>query len=82
MAELYNISVISFILDILFTALCELFDKADTGGDGTISIDEYAAMCDEYGIELTEDHMEAVRAVANKDGEVTEQRDRDRFLLS
>ena len=54
----------------MFAALFELFDKADTGGDGTISIEEYVAMCDEYGIELTEDHMEGVRAIANEDGEV------------
>ena len=55
---------------ILFIALCELFDKADTGGDGTISIEEYTAMCDEYGIELTEEHLEGVRAIANESGEV------------
>ena len=61
----------SFLLIcFVFAALCELFDKADTGGDGTISIEEYVAMCDEYGIELTDDHMEGVRAIANEDGEV------------
>ena len=53
-----------------FPALCELFDKADTGGDGTISIQEYIAMCDEYGVELTEEHLEGVKAIANDDGEV------------
>ena len=52
------------------TALCELFDKADTGGDGTISIAEYTAMCDEYGIELTEEHLEGVKAISNEQGEV------------
>ena len=41
-------------LSFLFLALCELFDKADTGGDGTISIQEYIAMCDEYGIAINE----------------------------
>ena len=55
--------------DVL-AALCELFDKADTGGDGTISIAEYVAMCDEYGVELTEEHLEGVRAIANDSGEV------------
>ena len=52
------------------SALCELFDKADTGGDGTISIPEYIVMCEEYGIEITEDHIESVRAIANENGEV------------
>ena len=50
--------------------MCELFDKADTGGDGTISIPEYMAMCEEYGIELTEEHIQTVKAIANDDGEV------------
>ena len=56
----------------LFSALCELFDKADTGGDGTISIEEYVAMCDEYGVELTEEHLDGVRAIANANGEVVQ----------
>ena len=54
----------------LFSALCELFDKADTGGDGTISIQEYIAMCDEYGIAINEEHIESVKAIANENGEV------------
>ena len=53
------------------TALCELFDKADTGGDGTISLEEYMVMCDEYGIELNEEHLRDVRSIANDDGEVS-----------
>ena len=50
--------------------MCELFDKTDTGGDGTISIKEYIAMCDEYGIELTEEHLGVVRSISNENGEV------------
>ena len=56
---------------IYVPALCELFDKADTGGDGTISIPEYIVMCEEYGIEITDDHIESVRAIANENGEVS-----------
>ena len=52
------------------SALCELFDKADTGGDGTISLEEYMVMCDEYGIELTEEHLKEVRSISNDNGEV------------
>ena len=55
---------------LLFSALCELFDKADTGGDGTISLEEYMVMCDEYGIELTEEHLKEVRSISNDNGEV------------
>ena len=50
--------------------MCELFDKADTGGDGTISLEEYMVMCDEYGIELNDEHLRDVRSIANDNGEV------------
>ena len=58
---------------VIFSALCELFDKADTGGDGTISIPEYIAMCDEYGIDITDEHIDSVKAIANENGEVRNQ---------
>ena len=59
------------IIELLyFAALCELFDKTDTGGDGTISLKEYMAMCDEYGIELTEQHIQDVKSISNDHGEV------------
>ena len=54
----------------IISALCELFDKTDTGGDGTISMKEYVAMCDEYGIELTDEHYNLVKSIANENGEV------------
>ena len=53
-----------------FAALCELFDKTDTSGDGTISLKEYMAMCDEYGIELTDEHIQDVKSISNDNGEV------------
>ena len=56
-----------------FVALCELFDKTDTGGDGTISLKEYMAMCDEYGIELTDEHIQDVKSISNDHGEVRKQ---------
>ena len=58
-------------IPFFFSALCELFDKADTGGDGTISIPEYIAMCDEYGIAIDEDHINSIKAIANENGEVS-----------
>ena len=38
---------------------------------------EYMAMCEEYGIELTEEHIQTVKAIANDNGEV-----RDLALMS
>ena len=52
------------------SALCELFDKADTGGDGKISLEEYMVMCDKYGIELNDEQLRDVRSIANDNGEV------------
>ena len=34
------------------TALCELFDKADTGGDGTISLEEYMVMMTSLDLDM------------------------------
>ena len=51
--------------------MCELFEKADATGDGTISIDEYMLMCETYGIELAEEHIDEFRAIADADGEVS-----------
>ena len=50
--------------------MCELFDKADTRGDGKISLEEYMVMCDKYGIELNDEHLRDVRSIANDNGEV------------
>ena len=51
-------------------ALCEVFDKADITKDGTISIAEYMALCEEYGVELSEADIEAVKEITDEDGEV------------
>merc|ERR1719334_2779767 len=51
-------------------ALCEVFDKADITRDGTISIAEYMALCEEYGVELSDKDIEAVKEIADEDGEV------------
>lgn len=51
-------------------ALCDVFDKADVTRDGTISIAEYVTLCQEYGIELTDDDLQTVEGLADADGEV------------
>ena len=47
-----------------------MFDKADITRDGTISIAEYMALCEEYGVELSEEDILAVKDIADEDGEV------------
>ena len=66
----FNVKFNKTSINFYLSALCELFDKADTGGDGTISIPEYIAMCDEYGIEINDEHINSVKAIANENGEV------------
>ena len=51
--------------------MCEVFDKADITRDGTISIAEYMALCDEYGVYLNDDDIDAVKNIAEEDGEVS-----------
>ena len=53
-----------------FLALCEIFDKADTDGGGAISIDEYLAICGEYGKEVDDDDLDLIKALCNENGEV------------
>ena len=51
-------------------ALGEVFEKFDISGDGTISIEEYKILCQEYGVDLSEDDIMAIRGIADDDGEV------------
>ena len=61
---------IFLLITFLCPALCEVFDRADITRDGTISIAEYMALCEEYGVYLDDDDIEAIQDLADKDGEV------------
>jgi hypothetical protein len=50
--------------------LSEIFEKADLSGDGSISIYEYVAVCETYGIALTQEDLEGVKSIADSEGEV------------
>ena len=47
-----------------------MFDKADITRDGTISIAEYMALCEEFGVRLNENDIEAVKNITDEEGEV------------
>ena len=47
-----------------------MFNKADITRDGTISIAEYMALCEEFGVRLNDNDIEAVKNIADEDGEV------------
>ena len=49
--------------------LCDLFDKADSSGDGRVSLPEFMAACDHYGVNITEEDVEGFASIA-KYGEV------------
>ena len=53
------------------SALADVFDKFDLSRDGTISIEEYKTLCEEYGVQLTAKDIKAIREIADADGEVT-----------
>ena len=53
------------------TALADVFAKFDLSRDGTISIEEYKTLCEEYGVQLTANDIKAIREIADEDGEVT-----------
>ena len=54
----------------LYSALCEVFDRADITRDGTISIAEYMALCEEYGVRLDEADIKEIGDIADSDGEI------------
>ena len=58
---------ISFI-----AAFDNVFEKFDLSGDGTISIEEYKTLCEEYGVNLTQEDIAAVRRITDDGGEVRE----------
>ena len=53
-----------------FSALSELFDRADVTKDGSISITEYVAICEEHGVEIDDTDREAFQSYADESGEV------------
>ena len=51
-------------------AFDNVFEKFDLSGDGTISIEEYKTLCEEYGVNLTQEDITAVRRITDDGGEV------------
>ena len=51
-------------------AFDNVFEKFDLSGDGTISIEEYKTLCEEYGVTLTQEDITAVRRITDDGGEV------------
>ena len=74
---LFPINFFVDIFEVLIAALSDIFEKFDISGDGTISIQEYKTLCEEYGVPLTEDDIVAIRDIADADGEVLDDDDDD-----
>ena len=55
---------------VLITAFENVFEKFDLSGDGTISIEEYKTLCEEYGVQLTQTDISAVKKIADSEGEM------------
>ena len=53
-----------------YRALCELFDRTDSSGDGRVTLDEFMTACKQYGVIITEEELAGFASVA-KNGEVT-----------
>ena len=53
---------------ISFSALTDIFEKADTSNDGKITLDEYLELCRNYGIEHSDDDFANIEAIAEANG--------------
>ena len=45
------------------SVLCDLFVKADTDGDGRVSYQEFMAICNDYGVQLSETGKEELASI-------------------
>jgi len=54
-------------------ALSELFQKADVTRDGSITVHEFLALCDEHGAKLSEEDLEEFHKRADENGEITKE---------
>ena len=53
--------------------MSELFQKADVTRDGSITVHEFLALCDEHGAKLSEDDLEEFHKRADENGEARQQ---------
>jgi len=54
-------------------ALSELFEKADVTRDGSITVHEFLALCEEHGAHIGEEELEAFNKRADNKGEITKE---------
>ena len=40
-----------------YRELCDLFEMADSSGDGRVDLKEFLTACKQYGVEVTEDEI-------------------------
>ena len=59
------------MISYVFSAITEIFEKADISKDGKISISEYLLLCDNYGIEVSDDDIANVEDMADASGVVS-----------
>lgn len=49
-------------------ALSDIFDKADTDRTGKLSVPEYLELCKSYNIDVSEEDLESIEALAENNG--------------
>ena len=70
---LYSLIIhrIAHTIPYIFAALEEIFDSADVTKDGKISLAEYIGLCDNYGIEVSDEDLKHFESMEDKDGLVS-----------
>ena len=52
-----------------YRELCDLFEMADSSGDGRVDLQEFLTVCKQYGIEVSQDEVSDFTSISVK-GEV------------
>ena len=56
---------------ISISALVDLFNKADANKSGSITLKDYITICEDHGMKLDEDDLEAINFLVNDNGKVS-----------
>ena len=65
-----NVRLPSSASNLSISALGDLFEKADVTKDGSITVHEFLALCEEHGAHISDEDLDEFHKRADENGEV------------